>query len=172
MDDQQQVGYHKGALEALVNEKNELSRLLQIVNSLIEKHAKALQDAGVDVEEYLNQLAEEQKQRADQAKAQQGGQRQQGGQSRGGQQEGNQGGGRRDRQNRADRSSNDRQSRGGQQGGQQGGQHGGTGGGQRGGSQSQDEPDRAGLGGDQGRDGSQDEGGFGIDDDDSDEPWN
>ncbi|MCJ7450217.1 MAG: hypothetical protein MUP58_00575 [Candidatus Nanohaloarchaeota archaeon QJJ-9] len=56
MPEQEKVGYHKGALETLVKEKKELSKMLQIVDSLIENHANALKDEGVDIEEYLDKI--------------------------------------------------------------------------------------------------------------------
>ncbi|MDY6788905.1 MAG: hypothetical protein SVV03_02980 [Candidatus Nanohaloarchaea archaeon] len=70
MEENEEIGYRKGALEALVNEKMELSRLLNIVNSLIENHAKALNEKGIDVEEFINGIVEQQKQRAKQAQEQ------------------------------------------------------------------------------------------------------
>lgn len=65
-----EISYRKGALEALVNEKMELSRILNIVNSLIENHAEVLSENGVDVEEFINSIVEKQKQRAEQAQQQ------------------------------------------------------------------------------------------------------
>ncbi len=67
MENEDEVSYRKGALEALVNEKMELSRLLNIVNSLIENHAEVLSNHGVDVEEFVNSIIEKQKQKAQQA---------------------------------------------------------------------------------------------------------
>lgn len=56
MSDKEKLGYHKGALEGLVNEKIELSRLLKIVDSLIQKHSKSLQEMGVDVEKFMENV--------------------------------------------------------------------------------------------------------------------
>lgn len=47
-------------MEALLNERSELSRLLKIVNSLVEKHAKELENAGIDVDQFVNNLQEKQ----------------------------------------------------------------------------------------------------------------
>ena len=66
----EKTGYHKGALEALVKEKQELTRILNIVNSLIERHAGELQDAGIDVEAFLEDLMDEQQQKAETAQQQ------------------------------------------------------------------------------------------------------
>lgn len=52
----EQVGKHKGAIETLLHEKKELSRLLQIVNSQLQKHMNELDEAGVDTDEFLNQI--------------------------------------------------------------------------------------------------------------------
>lgn len=59
MSDKETIGYHKGSLESLLKEKAELSRLLNIVNSLVEKHYKALEETGVDVEKFINSINNE-----------------------------------------------------------------------------------------------------------------
>ncbi len=56
MSDDEKLGYHKGALESLINEKIELNRLVNIVNSLINKHSEALKEMGVDVEEFAKNV--------------------------------------------------------------------------------------------------------------------
>ncbi|MEK6907241.1 MAG: hypothetical protein AABW45_01820 [Nanoarchaeota archaeon] len=50
MENEEQIGFHKGSLATLVKEREELARILQIVNSLIQAHVKALKDLGVDLE--------------------------------------------------------------------------------------------------------------------------
>ncbi|AJF63009.1 MAG: hypothetical protein QT11_C0001G0881 [archaeon GW2011_AR20] len=50
MANEEQIGFHKGSLATLVKEQEELSRLLQIVNSLIQAHIKALKNLGIDLE--------------------------------------------------------------------------------------------------------------------------
>lgn len=52
----EEIGKHKGAVETLMHEKKELSRLLQIVNSQLQKHLSALEEAGVDTDEFLQDL--------------------------------------------------------------------------------------------------------------------
>lgn len=47
----EQVGFHKGALSTLAKERQELSRILQIVEQLMQMHITALKDLGVDLEE-------------------------------------------------------------------------------------------------------------------------
>ncbi len=46
----EQIGFHKGALTTLAKERQELSRLLQIVEQLMQAHLKALKELGVDLE--------------------------------------------------------------------------------------------------------------------------
>lgn len=58
----EKIGKHKGALETLMHEKKELSRLLQIVNSQMKRHMQALEQEGIDSEQYMNQLSEQQQQ--------------------------------------------------------------------------------------------------------------
>jgi len=53
MANEEQVGFHKGSIATLVKEREELSRLLHIVNSLIQAHVKSLKDLGVDLEKEL-----------------------------------------------------------------------------------------------------------------------
>lgn len=47
MSREEQVGYHKGALESLIKERAELYRLIQIVDQLIKLHFASLQKLGV-----------------------------------------------------------------------------------------------------------------------------
>ncbi len=50
MANEEQIGFHKGALTTLAKERQELSRILQIVEQLMQAHLKALKDMGVDLE--------------------------------------------------------------------------------------------------------------------------
>jgi FKBP-type peptidyl-prolyl cis-trans isomerase len=58
----EKVGRHKGAVETLMHEQKELSRLLQIVQGQLERHMNALDEAGVDTEKFVEQLQQEQEQ--------------------------------------------------------------------------------------------------------------
>ena len=49
MSKEEEVGYHKGALNTLANERNELLRLVQIVDTFIQGHLKSLEELGVKV---------------------------------------------------------------------------------------------------------------------------
>jgi len=53
MANEEQIGFHKGSIATLVKEREELARLLQIVNSLLQAHVKALKDLGIDLEKEL-----------------------------------------------------------------------------------------------------------------------
>jgi hypothetical protein len=46
---EEQVGFHKGSLSTLAKEREELSRMLSIVEQLMHMHIKALKDMGVDL---------------------------------------------------------------------------------------------------------------------------
>ena len=45
----EQIGFHKGALTTLAKEREEMMRILQIVEQLMQMHIKSLQDLGVDL---------------------------------------------------------------------------------------------------------------------------
>ena len=44
------IGYHKGSLNTLIAERNELIRLVQITETLIQAHAKELENLGVKLQ--------------------------------------------------------------------------------------------------------------------------
>jgi len=46
----EQIGFHKGALSTLAKEREEMSRVLQIVEQLMRLHIKSLKELGVDLE--------------------------------------------------------------------------------------------------------------------------
>ena len=58
---EEQIGFHKGSLATLAKERQELSRILQIVEQLMQMHVKGLQDLGVDLTEQLKGAQEEPK---------------------------------------------------------------------------------------------------------------
>ncbi|MFH0701731.1 MAG: hypothetical protein V2A62_04810 [Candidatus Woesearchaeota archaeon] len=49
MDKTEKVGFHKGSLATLTKEREELMRILQIVEQLMQMHIKELKDLGVDL---------------------------------------------------------------------------------------------------------------------------
>jgi len=46
----EQIGFHKGSLTTLAKEREEMLRILQIVEQLMQMHIKSLKDLGVDLE--------------------------------------------------------------------------------------------------------------------------
>jgi len=57
----EQIGFHKGSLSTLAKERAELSRILQIIEQLMQMHVAALTELGVD----LRKDVEEMKSQAD-----------------------------------------------------------------------------------------------------------
>ncbi|MBU0959602.1 MAG: hypothetical protein KKB31_06660 [Nanoarchaeota archaeon] len=49
MSKEEEIGYHKGGINTLINERNELIRLLQIVETLMQAHMKRLEELGVKI---------------------------------------------------------------------------------------------------------------------------
>ncbi|MBU0907843.1 MAG: hypothetical protein KKE05_06830 [Nanoarchaeota archaeon] len=47
MPAEEEIGYHKGALSTLINERNELIRMAQVTEQLMQAHAKRLEELGV-----------------------------------------------------------------------------------------------------------------------------
>ncbi len=47
---EEQIGFHKGALSTLAKEREEMLKILQIVEQLMQMHIKGLKDLGVDLE--------------------------------------------------------------------------------------------------------------------------
>jgi hypothetical protein len=50
MSEGEQIGFHKGSIQTLVNERNELVRIIQVTESLIKAHIEELKKLGVDIE--------------------------------------------------------------------------------------------------------------------------
>ena len=48
-DNDEQIGFHKGSLATLVKEREEMMRILQIVEQLMQMHIKELKTLGVDL---------------------------------------------------------------------------------------------------------------------------
>lgn len=47
---EEQTGFHKGSLTVLAKEREELLRMVSIVEQLMQMHLKSLKDLGVDLE--------------------------------------------------------------------------------------------------------------------------
>jgi hypothetical protein len=59
--DEEQIGFHKGALTTLAKEREEFKRMVGIVEQLMQLHIKALKDLGVDLEKEAKSVAAKQK---------------------------------------------------------------------------------------------------------------
>jgi hypothetical protein len=49
VSNEEKIGFHKGALATLSKEREELLRIVQIVEQLMQMHIKELKDLGVDL---------------------------------------------------------------------------------------------------------------------------
>jgi len=54
--EEEKLGFSKGALSVLTKEREEMQRIVSIVDQLIHMHMKVLKDSGVDVEEESKEL--------------------------------------------------------------------------------------------------------------------
>ena len=52
----EQIGFHKGALSTLVKERQEMLKILQIVEQLMQMHLAALKELGVDLAQEASKL--------------------------------------------------------------------------------------------------------------------
>lgn len=55
---EEQIGFHKGSLSTLAKERQELARIIQIVEQLMQMHLTALKELGVDLEKEAKELGE------------------------------------------------------------------------------------------------------------------
>lgn len=56
VNNDEQIGFHKGSLTTLAKEREELMRMLQIVEQLMQMHIKALKDMGVDLQKQASEI--------------------------------------------------------------------------------------------------------------------
>ncbi len=47
MSKEEEIGFHKGALNTLVNERNELVKMAQVTEQIMQAHIKRLEELGV-----------------------------------------------------------------------------------------------------------------------------
>ncbi|MBU3906675.1 MAG: hypothetical protein KKA64_00305 [Nanoarchaeota archaeon] len=47
MSKEEEIGFHKGTLNTLVNERNEFVKMIQIIESIMQAHVKRLEELGV-----------------------------------------------------------------------------------------------------------------------------
>ena len=43
------IGFHKGSIQTLVNERNELAKIVQITEALIKAHLEELKKLGIEI---------------------------------------------------------------------------------------------------------------------------
>lgn len=55
---EEQVGFHKGSLSVLAKEREEMGRILGIVEQLMQMHIAALRELGVDLEKEAQLLGQ------------------------------------------------------------------------------------------------------------------
>ena len=55
----EQIGFHKGSLSTLAKEREELSKMVGIVEQLMQMHVNALKELGVDLEAMAKQQAQQ-----------------------------------------------------------------------------------------------------------------
>lgn len=58
---EEQIGFHKGCLSTLAKERQEMARILQIVEQLMQMHIGALKDLGVDLQKEAESMVADQK---------------------------------------------------------------------------------------------------------------
>ena len=56
MSQDEQIGFHKGSIATLAKERQELLKVVQITEQLIQAHVKALKELGVDLEKEAKKL--------------------------------------------------------------------------------------------------------------------
>jgi biotin operon repressor len=56
MSKQEKIGFHKGSLSTLAKERQELGRILGIVEEIMKMHIAALKEEGVDLESEASNL--------------------------------------------------------------------------------------------------------------------
>jgi len=55
----EQIGFHKGALSVLAKEREEMAKILSVVEQLMQMHIKALKDLGIDLEAEAKKIQKE-----------------------------------------------------------------------------------------------------------------
>ncbi len=63
MSKEEQVGFHKGALSTLAKEREEMVKILSIVEQLMQMHIKALKELGIDLEAQARAVQQQQAQK-------------------------------------------------------------------------------------------------------------
>ena len=58
MANEEQIGFHKGALTTLAKEREEFIKIIQVLEQLMQAHIKALKELGVDLEKEAKKAKE------------------------------------------------------------------------------------------------------------------
>ena len=48
---EEEIGFHKGALNTLINERNELIKMAQVVEQIMQGHLKKMEELGVKIDQ-------------------------------------------------------------------------------------------------------------------------
>ncbi len=63
MSKEEQIGFHKGSLSTLAKERQELAKMVSIVEQLMQMHLKELKELGVDLEKIAKEAENKQKEK-------------------------------------------------------------------------------------------------------------
>lgn len=63
MNKDEQIGFHKGSIATLAKEREELLKIVNIVEQLIQAHNESLKKLGVDLEKQAREFQEKMKKR-------------------------------------------------------------------------------------------------------------
>ena len=58
---EEQIGFHKGALSTLAKERQEMAKIIQVVEQLMQMHVTALKELGVDLQKQAEELMKDSK---------------------------------------------------------------------------------------------------------------
>jgi len=50
MNEQEKIGFHKGCIDTLLKERQELIKIIAVTEELLKAHVKALKEMGIDLE--------------------------------------------------------------------------------------------------------------------------
>jgi len=59
MNRDEKIGFHKGAIDTLLKERQELLKMASIVTKLTEMHVSALKEMGIDLTQQMQQAQEQ-----------------------------------------------------------------------------------------------------------------
>ncbi|MBI2672777.1 hypothetical protein HYX19_00805 [Candidatus Woesearchaeota archaeon] len=68
MSKEEQIGFHKGSLNTLAKEREELVKMISVVEQLMQLHIQSLKELGIDLEAEAKKVYESMKKVADNKK--------------------------------------------------------------------------------------------------------